>query len=353
MEKIIYIDGFFLGQKITGVQRYAKELVENLANSGYQVTVLAPKKTVVTLDSRVKVIKSKFFSGLFWQQLILPVTLMVNKRPPLACLSGIGPVLYTNKILAIHDASLYRYPHFFSRLYRWFYKLCYPLTLACSRGILTVSEFSKKEIKETITPKKNIFVVNNTLSKIDTVKVNSKKSETEKYILTVGSLDERKNLGRIISAFLGSSLKTNIKLYIVGGSAASFTPLQVEKGAEEYVRFMGYVSDEELSKLYQNALYFVYLSLYEGFGIPPLESLMFGCPVLLSDIPVFRELYGAQFDLVDPKDMEKIKEWLRKYSEEDRSELLKKQQHAIKKFTKENQLAQFNYAFEESFGETY
>jgi glycosyltransferase involved in cell wall biosynthesis len=135
-------------------------------------------------------------------------------------------------------------------------------------------------------------------------------SEDERFVLSVGRLNVRKNLARTIEAAELSSSVTPARPLLVVGSAqgkADQTPLAVARAvAAGTVRFLGHVSDEELAWLYRKADLFVFLSLDEGFGLPPIEARACGTRVLASDIPVLRETMGEDATYVDPTDVEAI-----------------------------------------------
>lgn len=132
-------------------------------------------------------------------------------------------------------------------------------------------------------------------------------AEVRGFILSVGRLNIRKNLGMTLDAALDSGrVSALFPLVVVGaesGKVAEFSPRLREAIDSGAIRFLGYTSNEELSWLYSNADVFVFLSLDEGFGLPLLEALSFGTKVLASDIPVFREIMGDAGVLVDPTDL--------------------------------------------------
>lgn len=346
MKKRIFIDGYFLKQKVTGVQRFAEELVKSLQNYGYEVTILAPKDILRGIEG-VEVKKHQFFKGLLWQQFYLPLFLIIHGSPLIASFSGLGPLLYSKKIITIHDGSLYRYPEFFSLSYRVFYKILYPVTIFFSLGIITVSDFSRCEIKRFIIKNKKIHIVNNIVSKIDAYDVEKGSICDYKYILTVGSLDKRKNLKNILEGFNQSNIKDKYKLVVVGGQSAVFKDSIYTKDTLENVVFLGYVSDDDLSSLYSNAAFFIYLPLYEGFGIPPLEALSFNCPVLLSDIHVFHEIYGKDFIYTDPLDTKKIQESIDEFALMDMEKVLLQQREILSKYNSNKQASQFDDIYNE------
>ncbi|MET0787849.1 MAG: glycosyltransferase family 1 protein [Cellulomonas sp.] len=130
------------------------------------------------------------------------------------------------------------------------------------------------------------------------------------FVLSVGRLNVRKNLGRLFTAAARSGAITPTRpLLVVGepeGARADLGPDVRDAVSSGAIRFLGRVDDGELAWLYKNAGLFVYISLDEGFGLPPVEALAFGCPVLVSDIPVMRENLGASAAYVDPLDVDAI-----------------------------------------------
>ena len=179
--------------------------------------------------------------------------------------------------------------------------MIYHYAVMRSKKIFTVSNFSKERIQVLLRCKKPIVIAHNALSKNLS---DLKKEETDKtgslnqIILFVGNIKKHKGLQTLLPAFvLARRRGLNARLIIVGESknfrSKDHEFLDQLSTAQKVgdVQFTGAVSDEELYNLYQKARLLVQPSLYEGFGIPPLEALSFGTHVLLSDIPVFREIY--------------------------------------------------------------
>ncbi|MHB8232051.1 MAG: glycosyltransferase family 4 protein [bacterium] len=177
-----------------------------------------------------------------------------------------------------------------------------------SRHIITVSEFSKKEIM-------NFYKLNDDNVSVVHGCVSRKFKPTfasypDKYILAVSPLTYYKNFIGIIEAF-GKIITKKIKLCIVGGfnkrifGKKSSAILQ-KISANTNIKLLENVNDNELIKLYSNAECFIYPSFYEGFGLPPLEAQSCGCPVLVSNIPVFKEVYGDSVLYCDPDDSNDI-----------------------------------------------
>lgn len=304
MSKPIFVNGRFLTQHVTGIQRFSFEICKALVEKEPGITILAPRKIRKEYLLNCRIIRFGIFSGILWEQVDLPVFLLKHKNPLLLNLGSTGPVFYPNRIVTVHDLSFYIHPAWFSRSYRLYYRTVTPLVIRLSKKVITVSGSSAEEIvRLTGIPEAKITVINNAVPGT-IIKGHSRgKRGKERYILSVASLDSRKNLSRLVDAYKMAGLDEEMRLVIAGRTDPIFN---MELPAEILAHAAGYVPDDELSALYENACLFVYPSLYEGFGIPPLEAMSMRCPVILSDIPVFREIFGDAAHYVDPLDAKSI-----------------------------------------------
>jgi glycosyltransferase involved in cell wall biosynthesis len=300
----IVINGRFLSHLRDGIARFSWEMCRQIAEAGLPATVLVPKGTVVPTDFPLPFYTCGEFRSHFWEQLDLPRELVRLGKPPLLCFSGVGPVLYTNKVMTIHDLAFLRNPRWFSPSYSAYYRTVTPVSARRSKAIVTVSSFSKREIEQLISGKlPEIVVIPNGVSELGTQGPSSS-IRAKPYVLSVASLDPRKNQQRLIDAFICESL-VNYELILVGKCTKHFrVKLNSESSA---VKFLGHVSDEELAVLYSGCSAFAYPSLYEGFGIPPLEAMKYGAPTLVSNIPSLREVCGRASLYVDPLSVEEIR----------------------------------------------
>ena len=133
----------------------------------------------------------------------------------------------------------------------------------------------------------------------------NKNLEKEKYLLTVSSIEPRKNLPRVIEAFL--SLDIDYKLIIVGSRNKTFANSKfADSLLTDRIEFTGYLSDEKLIEIYNRAEIFIYASLFEGFGIPPLEAQACGCPCIVSNVTSLPEVYGNSVEYCNPKEVDDI-----------------------------------------------
>lgn len=182
--------------------------------------------------------------------------------------------------------------------------------------IVTLSEFSRREIHELLqVPLENIAIIHPAASvsdsMVDKTVLCEKFGITGPYILFMGNIEPRKNLTRVLQAFDLLKKEQGIphKLVLAGGQGWKNEQIHATVDSLSCARdiiFTGYVSDGEKNALYQNAQAFVFPSLYEGFGIPPLEAMHFGCPVVCSNAASLPEVCGDAATMVDAYQVESI-----------------------------------------------
>lgn len=303
---MIVINTKFLSQKLTGVHRYAIELCKQLPShiEGHEIVLAGPKDSAMIDElSHFRFEQFGKFKGNLWEQLELPKFLKKNSSPLLINFSGISPVSYSNKILYIHDLAYLHHPEWFSKSFGFAYNLLLPRNARNAKKVFTVSEYSKQDIVKNYKLNPNqVEVVYAAASEMFT----DLDMEKEDFVLMVSSLDPRKNMKRAIEAFL--KVETDYKLVIIGDKMKSFSNPDLEKFSnEERIVFTGYLSDEELINYYNRAKIFLYPSLFEGFGIPPMEAQKCGCPTIISEISCLPEVYGDSVLYCDPFEVDSIK----------------------------------------------
>jgi glycosyltransferase involved in cell wall biosynthesis len=190
-----------------------------------------------------------------------------------------------------------------------YYSFVVPRIARNAKKIITISENSRNDIKSRLGIRhEKIEViycsVSDAFREANTITI---KPAEEKYILAVSSLDPRKNFVNLIKAFIQAGLP-NVKLVIVGSANKVFADQGIKPLIQnnDKIIFTGYISDKELIGLYSNALLFLYPSLYEGFGIPPLEAMACGCPTIVSDIASLPEVCGDASYYIDPTNVDSI-----------------------------------------------
>ena len=318
--RAITINGRFLSQPITGVQRYAYEVlnaIDSLLSTGQiesiPVTVLAPKNAnIVPSWKSLCLRRLGNFTGQLWEQ----IDLAIHARGTLLFTPcGGAPLLHDRHVITIHDAGPFSTPHAYSATYRAYYKVLQRLLAKRAAHILTVSEFSKGELVRVLrVPETKISSI--WLSGEHILRVNRDDSVIErnhlspgKYVLGVGSRNPNKNLTGLVQAFAYLE-NEGVTLAIAGGSNAAV--FGKTKGSGGAVRELGFVSDEELRSLYENAACFVFPSIYEGFGFPPLEALSLGTPVVVARAASMPEIFGDSVLYCDPHSPQDIAEQVRR-----------------------------------------
>lgn len=212
--------------------------------------------------------------------------------------SGIKIPVYTT----IHDVVFLDVPGLASKTGTFVRKLFYSYAVFKSKKIFTVSEFSKNRIISDLNCKKPVVVTYNAVPDwfyCGEQKNNSENQSEEKEnsILFVGNIKKHKGLSILIDALkIAVSKGFNLKLKIVGNAENFRTQdesifQKIKEVPDGFVEFTGRISDEELKNLYKKTKRLVQPSLYEGFGMPPLEAMSLGTKAIISDIPVFREIY--------------------------------------------------------------
>jgi glycosyltransferase involved in cell wall biosynthesis len=310
------INGKFFCQRITGTQRYARELLRQfdclLATEDYRhlaIEVLVPKSMPSSAPpmpsyANLRVQAIGRMSGTYWEQVELPY---YCRGEVLLTLSGGAPVLHPRNVVALHDAAVAAAPAGYSLPYRLWHKNICQRMARTAEHIFTNSNFSKSEIMKWYgaDPKKiSVIPLGGDHASHSTADPSALQrfGLSGKYVLAVSSHNPNKNFQRIVRAV--SYLNYAAQLVIAGGHDSRIyrNGLQLPAG----VRVLGYVSDAELKSLYENAACFVFASLYEGFGLPPLEAMSCGCPVVLSHAASLPEIFEGVACFCDPYSPEDI-----------------------------------------------
>jgi len=226
-----------------------------------------------------------------WYPLVLPRLARRARLDVLHCPTFRAPLAppVCPLVVTVHDLAVLRHPETFNQWTRRYSRLCVPRVARAARLVIAVSEHTKRELVELLrTPEEKIRVV---LNGVDEVFGPDGPAESGDYVLAVGTLEPRKNLARLAAA----TRRLGVELRVVGASGWG----RVELGGDG-VRRLGRVSDEELARLYRGARCLAYPSLYEGFGIPIVEAMASGTPVVTSRGGATEEVAGGAAVLVDP-----------------------------------------------------
>ncbi|WP_324715314.1 glycosyltransferase family 1 protein [Carboxydochorda subterranea] len=345
---MIAVNGRFLRQRVTGVQRYARELTRRL---GPQVRLVAPG------------VAAEGLPGHLWEQAVLPARL--SRRDLLWSPANTGPLAVARQVVTIHDLAAVEHPEWFSGAFARWYAIFWPRLVRRVEAVLTVSEFSKGRLVERFgLPPERVRVVPNGVDErfapqeeeaIQTVR--RRLGLPEAYVLMVASHDPRKNLARVLQAWRSiQKAYEGVELVVAGAAHRAFrVPQASEPGPANSlsrVRFIGYVDDADLPALYAGARLFVYPSLYEGFGLPVLEAMACGVPVVTSATGPMPEVAGDAAILVDPHDPEAIADAVRRLldSAQLRSALGSKGVARARLFTWDKAAAELRRALDELAG---
>jgi glycosyltransferase involved in cell wall biosynthesis len=302
----IQVNGRYLVQRVTGVQRYAREIVARFSG---KVDVIQPGPA------------AKGLRGHLWEQAVLPWRL---QRGLLWSPCATGPLAIRNQIITIHDCAFCDCPDGFTRSFASWYRCLVPRLARRALRILTVSAFSRQRICELFrVPEEKVVVTHNgvaesfrPLSPAALAQAKQRLSLPGPYVLCAGSLEPRKNLKRLLAAWqrLGS-VKNGLTLLLVGATSHVFRNAGIDLPPGD-VRLAGFATDEDLRALLAGAEAFVFPSLYEGFGLPVLEAMACGTPVVCSSTTSLPEVAGDAAVPVDPMDVDSIASGLMKILED-------------------------------------
>ena len=304
----IFINGRFLTQNITGVQRYALELTKSLDNlielgriESHSFCLLTPFNIKHDLKFKnIPIVQVGKYTGHVWEQIELP---KYTRAGTLLNLCNTAPLFHSNQIVTIHDASVYAFPEAYSMPFRIWYKAIYRVVGKNAKKILTVSNFSKNElVKYCKIDVNKIDAIHEGKEQIlnvvaDRTILKENNLDRKKYLLAASSINPNKNFNLILQAM--TYLKECFDIVIVGNANSKVFANSVLNPADN-VNLLGYVSDNQLRALYENAACFIYPSYYEGFGLPPLEAMACGCPVIASNASSLPEVCGDAVLYCDP-----------------------------------------------------
>jgi glycosyltransferase involved in cell wall biosynthesis len=282
---------------ITGVERWTLELIPRLR-------ALDPVRYIVAAPpSRA----SSRLPGQLWEQFLLPVWATHARAQIIFSPANLAPLAWPRNVVLVHDAAPFRRPEAYVRSYRWWHGV---VGAACARRalrVVTVSEFSRRELVELLglDPAMVTVIAGGVSGRFhpdrDPEPIRAKLGLHRPYVLTVGTSDERKNVSAL--GLAAQRLRADGFDVVQAGDARVHFSRAIPR---EGLRSVGYVDEQDLPGLYRGASAFVLPSVYEGLGLPCLEAMASGVPVVASNRAALPETCGDAAVLVEPEDDEAL-----------------------------------------------
>jgi glycosyltransferase involved in cell wall biosynthesis len=306
------INGRFLTQNLTGVQRYAREIVSAMDkllqdderwSASLTAKIIVPSAGAHCLDLHSIHTQPTWgrVGGPAWTQCLLPIL----SRGVLLSLGNIGPVISSNQIICIHDLNTYLAPESYSPAFRYYYHTILPLLAKRAARVVTVSKFSAQMLDEyKLCPLEKITIIPNGHEHVERWRPDrspyaSSLIGTRPFVFVLGSRALHKNV-QILFDIARELDALGLDILVAGATNRFFSPVE-EQSAPPNVRMLGFVTDDDLAALYQRAFCFAFPSLTEGFGLPALEAMALGCPVIVSGCASLPEVCGKAALYADPR----------------------------------------------------
>jgi glycosyltransferase involved in cell wall biosynthesis len=336
----IAIDARVLEKQMTGIGRYLWDILVEIpkydTRNSYFLLSTQPLKnydnnfyTNIVLD---KISNRKLFSP-FWLNILVPSFLKKEKIDIFFSPNNLCPIFSlknTKKIITIHDVMFKIDRYYYSFFYRKYLDIMLKKSIDASDKIITISNCSKNDIVKyySINPDKIDVIYRvadnkfqpRTVDETFRKELNIKYGLPDKFVLYVGLIENRKNIKTILkSADLVSKQRQDIKFILIGNKGFGFNNIKTEiekrQGTVKYLRF---VDDKDLPFLYNLASIFFLTSYYEGFGLPVLEAMQSGTPVVTSNVSSLPEVVGEAGFMCSPEDAETFASLLIKLIEDEK-----------------------------------
>lgn len=321
----VLFDAHMLGEQEGGNETYAAGLVSGFSNletsPSFQFTTLYGPHYHPNSNGNNQISFVRLNPESSWKRVFgtIPQLCRKLKADIVHVTYNASPFLTCPSIVSVHDVIYRLYPQYFSPRVRLLLSTLLPLSMIKAKKIITISQTSKKDI-ETFYPftRGKVVVVPIAAGPIVEAVPDYQGSYSliaEEFILSVGTLQPRKNILRLIDAYLEAREQglVSAKLLIVGRAAWQHSQMvqkAIQSAYGQDIIFAGYLSNELLSALYRRCKLFVYPSLYEGFGLPVLEAMVCNAPVVTSNCSSMPEVAGDSAMLIDPESVSSIRDAL-------------------------------------------
>ena len=362
MKKVkVFIDVYYYKAALSGIRTYITELKSASEKYGsenieyiFSHDIDKLSNNQLYLNSENQLIRWLFqLNYLVWKQVFLPIKLLKLKPDYLICPDYVAPIFSfkTKRITVIHDSLFWDYPNNYSSIWRKYFISLINLGINEKTHIITTSNYSKKNLLKVINKTTLIDYVYQSFENISIPKRNleSKLQLPESYILHIGSFEKRKDLITLVKAFhviKKSESNTKIKLVLAGAQVVNGNKKIIKQikryilnnDLENEILLPNYITKEEASQYYKNALMYVFPSVDEGFGIPIIEAFSYSLPIICSDIPVFREIANESVSYFNKGNFISLSEKIQTLidSKDLREELIKKGKNQLNKFSRKN-----------------
>lgn len=326
----IVIDLTSLSYHMTGIERYAacvsEELLkQNIRDDEY---ILIFRNEIFPIfkkyldDLKVHAVILKGNNKFLFFQAVLPINLYKIHADKYLFFAFTSPILFRRKgiINTIHDMGAWDSSESMKTFQKIYWRVTMKSSAKISEKIFTVSNFSKRRINEILHyPKDRISVVNSAVYEgvthdygVSFSDIKDKYGLPDKYIMTLSTLEPRKNIRLLLEAYTNIQDKISYDLVLVGRKGWKMDEVLKKYNKEGRIHITGFVDDEHISVIYKNAMCFVFPTLYEGFGLPPVEALALGTPVLSSDAASMPEVLRKQAEYFKSNDLEELTQKLLK-----------------------------------------
>ncbi len=298
MARDIVINGRFLSRRVTGVERYGRSIL-----------------SIIGDDCRLEMTRRNGFRGHLWEQFILPRRMSSNAV--LWSPANTGPFMVRRQAITIHDLSVLDHPEWFEKSFSLWYSLSVPRLVRRAQAVFAPSNHVKQKLVERFGLQNVVITPNGVNQSVFHPGARQHRYELPAcYILFVGTLEPRKNLKALLQAW--QQIQQEFKdtwLVVAGAQSRVHRSVDVSQKTKR-VLFLGYVDEESLPGLYANAILFVLPSFDEGFGLPALEAMACGAPVLVSNSGALPETVADAGLMFEPSDSAALASLMRQCMQE-------------------------------------
>lgn len=350
----ILIDLTSLADNFSGIERFAlcitKELIKDTSRNDLKYILLFKNeihKEFHEEKSNVRKVVIKGSNKLIFNQITLPIAIGRIRADYYFFPAFPAPFFFFNKksVSAIHDVGCWDCPSKNKKYMTLYFKLMYWKASLGKKKVVTVSEFSKKRISEILNKNPNeIAVIYDGLSTVfkqfeyddeKNTRAISEYNLSKNYLLCLSTVEPRKNMKLLIEAYnqLVKENKIDVDLVLAGRKGWLVDDLMsgLDESVTKKIKFTGFVDEELLPYVYYNAGVFVFPSIYEGFGVPPIEAMSLGIPVISSDAASLPEILGNAAVYFENRNCADLKKKIIEVSNMDKNEMSARKKLGIKR----------------------